>query len=171
MGSHKTMGCLSGKGHGKKPLVPSPRGWIWKDQFIRQSWKFSLFISISFIKIYHILWPANNDNLLFTEVGCWFDHSAQCPPIPYTWRGIMESPWTPRCSPGRKKYANTASDFYFRKYLSTQLKYSMTNTECFYLSHVIVKQGPTRHRPMAHPVVLRYVSFGFNTVNVLTCCY
>ena len=89
----------------------------------------------------------------------WFDHSAQCPPIPYTWRGIMESPWTPRCSPGRKKYANTASDFYFRKYLSTQLKYSMTNTECFYLSHVIVKQGPTRHRPMAHPVVFRYVSY------------
>ena len=71
----------------------------------------------------------------------------------------MESPWTPRCSPGRKKYANTASDFYFRKYLSTQLKYSMTNTECFYLSHVIVKQGPTRHRPMAHPVVFRYVSY------------
>ena len=33
----------------------------------------------------------------------------------------------------------------------------LTNTECFYFYHVIVKQGPTRHRPMAHPVVFRYV--------------
>ena len=64
----------------------------------------------------------------------WFDHSAQCPPIPYTWRGIMESPWTPRCSPGRKKYANTAFDFYFRKYLSTQLKYADKHRMLLFLS-------------------------------------